>query len=146
MFPFVDGRISPRLQGDIGERAAAVWLLSRTDTSVFMPFGHSPDADLVAEMDGRLVRVQVKTSTVRINNGRYQVSLSTRGGNRSWNGLVKRFSPVRCEYLFVLVADGRQWFIPATAVDGGSQIVVGGPKYAAYEVERGRAFEVASAT
>jgi hypothetical protein len=100
-----------------------------------------PDTDLVADLDGQLVRVQVKTSTVLIKNGRYQVSLATRGGNRSWSGLVKRFSASRCEYLFVLVADGRQWFVPSAVVEGGSQIVVGGPKYAAYEVERGRPFD-----
>jgi hypothetical protein len=133
----VDGRISPRLQGDIGERAAAVWLLKQPCVSVFVPFGHSPDTDLMADIGNRVVRVQVKTSTVHIKNGRYQVSLATRGGNRSWNGLVKRFSATRCEYLFVLVADGRQWFIPANAVEGSSQIIVGGPKYAAYEVDRG---------
>jgi hypothetical protein len=138
----VERRISPRLQGDIGERAAAVWLLSRPRSSVFIPFGHSPDADLVADLDGRLARVQVKTSTMRLNNGRYQVTLATRGGNQSWNGLVKRFSASRCDYLFVLVTDGRQWFIPSSVVDGGTGIVVGGPKYAAYEVERGRPFEV----
>jgi hypothetical protein len=134
-------RISPREQGDIGERSAAVWLLSVARARVFIPFGHSPDTDLVAEMDGRLVRVQVKTSTVRIKNGRYQVSVATKGGNQSWSGLVKRFSSSRCEYLFVLVADGRRWFIPSDAVDGGTQIVVGGPKYAAFEVERGRSID-----
>jgi hypothetical protein len=58
-------------------------------------------------------------------------------GNQSWNGIVKRFSAVRCDGLFVLVADGRRWFIPATAVDGGSGILLGGPKYAEYEVEPG---------
>jgi hypothetical protein len=131
-------RIPPRAQGDIGERAAAVWLLSQPDTYVFVPFGHSPDADLLADIDGRVVRVQVKTSTVRGNNGRYHVTLATRGGNQSWNGLVKRFSASRCDFLFVLVADGRQWFIPATVVEGGSAITVGGPKYAAYEIDRGR--------
>ena len=52
--------------------------------------------------------------------------------------MVKRFSATRCDFLFVLVADGRQWFIPAAAVEGGASILVGGPKYAAYEVERGR--------
>ena len=136
----MNGRISPRDQGDIGERSAAIWLLD-AGARVFVPFGHSPDTDLVAEMDGRLVRVQVKTSTVLAKNGRYHVSLATRGGNQSWNGLVKRFSAARCDFLFVLVADGRRWFIPSAAVDGGSQIVVGGPKYALYEVARGRAFE-----
>lgn len=107
-----------------------------------MPFGHSPDADLVAEMDGHLVRLQVKTSTVRIKNGRYHVTLATRGGNQSWSGVVKCFSASRCDYLFVLVSDGRQWFIPSDVVDGGTGIVVGGPKYAAFEVDRGRPFEV----
>ena len=66
------------------------------------------------------------------------MTLATRGGNQSWSGLVKRFSSERCDYLFVLVADGRQWLIPAEAVEGGAGIVVGGPKYAAYEIDRGR--------
>jgi hypothetical protein len=133
--------LSTREQGDVGERAAAVWLLLQADTSVFVPFGHSPDTDLVAIMSGRLLRVQVKTSTVRINNGRYAVQLATRGGNQSWSGLVKRFSSSRCDFLFVLVGDGRQWFIPAASVEGGTSIIVGGPKYAPFEVDRGRSFE-----
>jgi hypothetical protein len=141
----MEGRISPREQGDIGERAAAAWLLGQPHISVFVPFGHSPDTDLIALIDDRIVRVQVKTSTVLINNARYQVSLATRGGNQSWSGLVKRFSPSRCDYLFVLVADGRQWFIPSTAVEGSTSIIVGGPKYAAHEVDRGRPFDVIQA-
>jgi hypothetical protein len=97
-----------------------------------------PDVDLVTEIDGRLVRVQVKTSTVHVKHGRFQVSLRTNGGNQSWTGLVKRFSSERCDWLFVLVADGRRWFIPAAVVEGTTSIVVGGPKYSSYEVEPGR--------
>ena len=141
----MEDRISPREQGDIGERSAAVWLLD-AGARVFVPFGHSPDTDLVAEIDGRLVRVQVKTSTRHVNNGRYQVTLATKGGNQSWNGLVKRFSASRCDFLFVLVADGRRWFIPSSAVEGGTGIVVGGPKYACYEVQRGTAIATMSET
>jgi hypothetical protein len=66
--------------------------------------------------------------------------ICTRGGNQSWNGLAKHFSPERCDYLFVLVADGRRWFIPSREVEGSSGIALGGPKYAAYEVEPGRPF------
>jgi hypothetical protein len=51
---------------------------------------------------------------------------------------VKHFSSERCDWLFVLVADGRRWFIPASEVGGGDGILLGGPKYAAYEVEPGR--------
>jgi len=105
--------------------------------AVYYPIGHSPDTDLVID-DGRaLRRVQVKTTT-RWQNRRWEVMLCTRGGNQSWNRVIKYFSASRCDILFVAVADGRRWFIPADAVAGGSGIRLGGPKYAAYEVESGR--------
>jgi hypothetical protein len=100
------------------------------------PFGHSAHYDLIADFDGRLARVQVKTSTCRYKR-RWAVTVCTRGGNRSWSGLVKTLDLDRFDYLFVLVADGRQWFIPAHRVEGGSAIHVGGPKYSEFEVDRG---------
>src|SRR5215211_3535284 len=130
------GSMNPRRQGDLGELSAIDWLGSR-GFPVWMPLGHSPDVDLVTRIDGRLAGVQVKTSTV-FRQGRFYVSVCTRGGNQSWNGLVKLFSSDRCDWLFVLVADGRRWFIPAAEVEGGTKIGVGGPKYAAYEIEPGR--------
>jgi hypothetical protein len=129
-------RISPRRQGDLGELSAMEWLGSR-GYAVFYPIGHSPDCDLIVDDGCGLQRVQVKTTT-RWCNSRWEVMLCTRGGNQSWNGLVKRFSASRCDRLFVLVADGRRWFVPADAVDGGTGILLGGPKYARYEVEPGR--------
>ena len=44
----------------------------------------------------------------------------------------------RCDFLFVLVGDGRRWFIPSDRVGGGNAILLGGPKYAEFEIERGR--------
>ncbi len=119
------------------------WLGSR-GLPVYLPVGHSPDCDLVTEIDGRLAGVQVKTSTFQ-RNGRFEVELTTHGGNRSWSGVVKRFSRDRCDWLFVLVGDGRCWFIPSDAVDGTRKIALGGPKYAAYEVEPGRPLSPAAA-
>jgi hypothetical protein len=101
------------------------------------PIGHSPDCDLIADDGDALQRVQVKTTT-RWRNRRWEVMLCTRGGNQSWNGVVKHFSSSRCDKLFVAVADGRRWFIPANAVGGGSGIILGGPKYAEHEIEPGR--------
>ena len=95
----------------------------------------------MADLEGELISVQVKTSTV-CREGRYEVTLATRGGNRSWNGLVKRFDPGRCDYLFVHVGDGRRWFIPSAAVEGGTGILLGGPKYQMYEVEPDRPLTV----
>jgi hypothetical protein len=130
------GRLNPRAQGDAGEFSAMEWFVWQ-GASVYLPLGHSPDVDLVADMpDGRLLKVQVKTSTQFIK-GRWSVMICTRGGNQSWNGLSKYFSPERCDYLFVHVGDGRRWFIPARAVEAKSGIHLGGPKYAEYEVEPG---------
>jgi PD-(D/E)XK endonuclease len=131
--------MNPRQQGDLGEQSAVEWLWSQ-GYPVFMPPGHSPDIDLIAIIDGRAVRVQVKTSGRRSPYGNWDVAVCTRGGNQSWNKLVKRFDHERCDHLFVLVADGRRWFIPAPVVEGTTAIVLGGPKYAEYEVERGRPF------
>jgi hypothetical protein len=106
---------------------------------VYIPLGHSPDCDLVADLDDRLVRVQVKTSRC-YRLGRWEVSLATRGGNRSWGGIVKLFTPDRADYVFVHVADGRRWFIPSRELGGGTGIRLGGPKYAGFEVDPGRPF------
>jgi hypothetical protein len=127
--------LPPREQGDFGERAALHWLIGQ-GAQVAIPFGHSPNYDLVADFAGHLSRVQVKTSAYRYK-GRWAVTVCTRGGNQSWGGLVKRLSPDSFDHLFVLVADGRQWFIPASRVEGGTAIHLGGPKYREFEVESG---------
>jgi hypothetical protein len=57
-----------------------------------------------------------------------------RGGNRSWNGVIKRLEEARFDYLFVVVGDWRCWFIPASEVDGRSGISLGGPKYSEFEI------------
>jgi Holliday junction resolvase-like predicted endonuclease len=129
----MEGRYHPRKQGDFGELSAIEWLGSH-GYALYLPLGHSPDVDLIAERDGRLCRVQVKTSTV-FRNQRWGVMVATRGGNRSWTGVAKYFSAERCDHLFVHVADGRRWFIPACEVDARSGLNLGGPKYARYEVE-----------
>jgi hypothetical protein len=112
------------------------WFASK-GAAIYFPIGHSPDTDFIAVLGDRLVRVQVKTCTCW-HDGRWNVQLSTRGGNRSWTGTVKRLTADRCDYLFVVAGDGRRWCIPATTVDGGSHICLGGPKYAEFEVEQGR--------
>ena len=123
---------NPRKQGDIGEAIAAAWL-AQAGFDLFMPFGTNPNTDLVAEYDGRLFRIQVKTCTCW-ERQRWSVALCTRGGNQSWNGIVKYFSPSRCDFVFVLTGDMRRWFIPAAAIDATTAIQLGGPKYAEYEV------------
>jgi hypothetical protein len=103
---------------------------------VCFPIGHSPDWDFIAELDGRLLRVQVKSCTA-FCRGRWNVTVCTRGGNRSWSGLVKRFDPKSCDYLFAVVGDGRRWCIPSEALMTQTSVQLGGPRYAEFEVEPG---------
>ena len=127
---------TPRRQGDAGELSAINWLFS-AGAIVSKPLFENSDYDLIADFGDRVDRVQVKTSTYYANN-RFVATLCTRGGNQSWNGIVKRLDASRCDAVFIHVRDGRRWYIPATALGGGSGIVLGGPKYAEYEVEPGQ--------
>jgi hypothetical protein len=122
----------------MGELSAIDWLASN-GAPVYIPLGHSRDVDVVTDLGDGFVGVQVKTCRVK-RGGRWEVTICTRGGNQSWSGIVKRFSRDRCDYLFVLVTDGRRWFIPSLEVEGGTHIALGGPKYARFEVEPGRPF------
>jgi PD-(D/E)XK endonuclease len=129
------GGWTPRRQGDIGELSAIQWLVS-AGAIVSQPLFANPDYDLIADFDGELLRVQGKTSTCW-RNGRYEVTLATRGGNQTWSGLVKLLDASRCDAVFVHVGDGRRWYIPAEAIGGASGLLLGGPKYAGFEVEPG---------
>ncbi len=111
------------------------WLASQ-GASLFIPVGHSRHVDLIADFGDTVVRVQVKTTRFW-RRDRWETALCTRGGNQSWNGVVKLLDPNRCDMLFVHVGDGRRWYIPVDSLDGCSGILLGGPKYAQFEVERG---------
>jgi hypothetical protein len=136
--------VNRRVQGDLGEFSAMEWLASK-GALIWVPMGHSPDVDLMAEFGKRLLRVQVKTSTYRVvtprGEKRWSVSIATNGGNRSWAGTAKEFDARKVDYLFVLVGNGRRWFIPAGAVEALRGVALGGPKYSEFEVERGTCFE-----
>jgi hypothetical protein len=125
---------NPRRQGDLGELAAIEWF-GRKGYGIWTPLFHSRDIDLIVDHGPDLHRVQVKTSTSESRPGVFVVTVCTRGGNQSWNGIVKRLDPARIDYLFALVADGRRWLIPAEAVQGFTAITLGARKYAEYEVE-----------
>lgn len=110
---------------------------------VWVPLGHSPDVDLIAQIDERLLRIQVKTSTVRREtprgHERWYVAVGTNGGNQSWSGCAKKFDPTKVDYLFALVGDGRRWMIPAPVIEVQRQITLGGKDYSEFELERGQA-------
>jgi PD-(D/E)XK endonuclease len=78
--------INRRQQGDLGEASAIEWL-TRQGATVFIPVGHSPHFDLVAALDARLLRIQVKASTQEV--------LTPDGHRRSTEYEIKRCNPIR---------------------------------------------------
>jgi PD-(D/E)XK endonuclease len=136
--------INRRTQGDLGEFSAMEWFASE-GALIWIPVGHSPDIDLIAEVSGHMLRVQVKTSTqcatTRMGHRRWRIMIATNGGNQSWSGATKTFDPANVDLLFVLVGDGRRWLIPAKAIEPQRQIALGGSKYAEFEIEPGTAIE-----
>jgi hypothetical protein len=139
MIPSMQLAWTPRRQGDAGELSAMTWL-TEAGALVAKPLFENADYDLLADFGDHIARVQVKTCTCW-RGARWEVTLATRGGNQSWSGLVKRLDATRCDALFVHVGDGRRWYIPAGELGGGSGILLGGPKYAAYEVDPGQALQ-----
>lgn len=91
-------RLPPRRQGELGELSAIEWL-SWSGAVVFIPVGHSPDVDLIADFGSGPIRIEVKT-TVNHEAGRWKVMIATAGGNQSWDRIVKNFDRKRCDYLF----------------------------------------------
>jgi hypothetical protein len=136
--------VNRRVQGDIGEMSAMEWLGSKGAT-VWVPFNHSPHVDLMAEWDDALIKVQVKTSTFQasLSSGdeRWKVAIATNGGNQSWTGLTKLFDHAQVDYLFVLVGNGRRWFIPASFIEAAREVSLGGRKYSEFEIDPGTPFE-----
>jgi hypothetical protein len=128
-------RWTPKNQGNLGEGSAIAWFTQQGAIVWRSVFEH-PDVDLIAEFDYRLERVQVKTSSCWIRD-RWSVAVCTRGGNQSWNGIVKRLDATRCDSLFIHVGDGRRWYMPVEASEGRTSLQVGGPKYSQYEISRG---------
>ena len=129
-------RLAPKRQGDLGE-ADAIAVLTRLGGEVCAPLFSAPDYDLVVDFGDGLQRVQVKTCARHNELGRFPVQLATLGDNQSWSGLVKYFDRGRCDLLYVVIADGRRWLIPSTAVDARTAITVGGPKYSEYQIDPG---------
>ncbi len=137
-------QINRSRQGDLGEASAIEWFTS-IGATVLVPLGHSPQFDLVVEIEDRLFRIQVKASCQQERtldgHARFAVSLATSGGNQSWTGVTKEIDPTKVDFLFAHTGGGRRWLIPTSALEAGRSIRLGGPKYAEYEIGSGRSIQ-----
>lgn len=125
--------VNPRRQGDIGVAHAIAWFADH-GYKVLVPLSESQRYDLVVEDPQlRLMRVQVKTTTCRLPNSRYQVSLRTKGGNRSGQR-TQLFDPLAIDLLFVLTETGERSLFPTAEMANVNSIIVCGPRSRPYQV------------
>lgn len=126
--------LSRMQQGDLGE-ARAIFELVRLGYSVSKPLHVHLPYDLIADKDGTLYRVQVKTTRLVCHQTTraMTVNISTSGGNTKVN-TQKPFDNTLVDLVFVMTSDDRCWLIPAAEITSVKTIVVGTPKHAQYQI------------
>lgn len=96
-------------QGNVGI-AAAILYFAKQGSIISIPLNDSQEYDLIVDTDGKLNKVQVKTTKYSTEHGVYQVSLVSSGGSK--REVYHRVSESKCDLLFVLCEDGTQYLIP----------------------------------
>ena len=121
------------LQGNLGLAKAIEYFTSQGIT-VSLPLNDTQPYDLVADFNGKLQKVSVKTGRSTKNSITYSIQLRNTGGGRK-NGIRQvLFDNSSCDYVFIYTIDERLYLIPASEVDVKSAITVGDAKSKKYEV------------
>lgn len=94
--------------GNIGE-AHAITYYVKQGYLVSKPIFDNAKYDLIVDKNGKLERVQVKTSRFKLSNGKYKVNFRTMGGNRSGTGKVSKISSEYVDTIFIYLDDGREF-------------------------------------
>ena len=121
------------LQGNLGLAKAIEYFTSQGIT-VSIPLNDTQPYDLVADFNGKLQKISVKTGRSTKNGITYSVQLRNTGGGRK-NGIRQvLFDNSSCDYLFIYTIDECLYLIPAPEVAVKSAITVGDIKSKKYEV------------
>lgn len=124
-------------QGDAGFGYAIAHFCSQ-GIAVSIPLTDSQDYDLVVDLDGKLKKVQVKTTTQQTGSGHYLVGLRLLGGNSKRNFVHKRGHEPVYDYLFVVTADLDQYLIPRCEFAQHRSSLVLGDKWENFKLMVGR--------
>lgn len=104
-----DKTIGTKGQGNVGI-AAAILYFTKQGCTVSLPLNDAQEYDLVVEIDGKLNKVQVKTTKYLTEHDIYQVSLVSSGGSK--REVYHRVAESFCDLLFVVCANNTQYLIP----------------------------------
>ena len=120
------------LQGNLGLGKAIEYFTSH-NIVVALPLNDTQPYDLIADFNGGLQRVSVKTSRSKSSETSYSVQLRNTGGNRTGNVRQVGFDNTSCDYLFIYTANEKLYLIPTKDLMVSNSICVGN-KYQEYEV------------
>lgn len=125
------GNVYLSLQGNMGLSKAIDYFTSH-QIPIALPMNDTQKYDLIADFNGDLQRISVKTSRQLTENGTYNVGLRNTGGS-SGNTKVRPFDNSSCDYLFILTGADKLYLIPSNIITAINSITVG-KKYTEYEV------------
>lgn len=103
--------INSNRRGNIG-MGYAIAKLTELGYNISIPITDSQDYDLIADLEGVLLKVQVKTTSYKDKKSEYyMVALRTRTYNK-----LKSFTGSDCDLLFVLTESGQMYLIPKNEI------------------------------
>ena len=125
------GNVYLSLQGNMGLSKAIDYFTSH-QIPIAIPMNDTQKYDLIADFNGGLQRISVKTSRQKCSTSGYTVGLRNTGG-ASGVSKVRPFDNTSADYLFILTAADKMYLIPTNVITAINSIVVGN-KYSEYEV------------
>lgn len=120
------------LQGNLGLGKAIEYFTSHS-IPVSIPLNDTQKYDLIADFNGKLQRISVKTSRCTENNISFSVQLRNTGGSSGKNK-TRPFDKDSCDYIFIYTANEELYLIPSLIIEAKNTICVG-PKYEKYLVK-----------
>ena len=117
------------LQGNLGLGKAIEYFTSHS-IPVAIPLNDTQKYDLIADFNGKLQRISVKTSRCTDNNISFSVQLRNTGGS-SGDNKIRPFDKNSCDYIFVNTAKEELYLIPSSMINAKNSINVG-LKYSDY--------------
>ena len=117
------------IQGNMGLGKAIEYFTS-WGIPVALPLNDTQKYDLIADFDGKLQRVSVKTSRFSVHPNTFDVLLKNCGGG-SKGATIRHFDNTTCDYVFIYTADNNIYLIPSTVITAKNSITVGN-KYVEY--------------
>lgn len=100
-----------KTQGDAG-LGIAIAYFAVNGYPCMIPLIDNQPYDLVVDYKGKLCKIQIKTTSYKSKYDVFNVSLTTKGGNRTGNKSPKKLEVEDVDYIFVVTGDGDRYLIP----------------------------------